>query len=407
MSDRTTAPAWSFAELVAPMDPNQFLAEIYDKKPVHLKGDPDRFRDLLTWTKLNELLALSGLWTADSIDVALEGRPIPPAQYATPGHGWDGRQAMRPNVQKLTELLRRGATIAVEKVHGLTPELRTLSGSIESAVGAPVTSNAFCSWDGVQGYGAHFDTLQVFAIQLEGEKTWQIFDGRFPNAAEIPGYRPNEIPQAEREKQKGKVLMEVTLTPGDMLYVPQGQYHCALASDKSLHLSLGARHYVGADLINLMVPFLAQIPEFRTRMPHFDDEAAHQAHCRKLGEILVKAMQDPQVSPNMRNYQREKAFERHRTFTLPNRQPVQTFRVRWTGRKLQMGGAGLAVAPVDGNGTGKPTPLPAEVTAQVQWMFKRDLFTWTEYRTAFPMEADAALKTKLQTLQKLRLVELV
>ncbi|MCA8907936.1 MAG: hypothetical protein KDA49_13500 [Rhodospirillaceae bacterium] len=144
-------PAWSFAELVAPLDPRTFLAEYYDRRPVHLKGDPDRFRDLLSWKRLNELLAIGGLWSADSIDVALDGRPIPPQQYGNPGMGWDGRKAMVPDVGKLTELLRRGATVAVEKLHGLTPELRALAASMESVLGAVVTSNAFCSWDGTRG----------------------------------------------------------------------------------------------------------------------------------------------------------------------------------------------------------------------------------------------------------------
>lgn len=396
-------PNWSFAELVAPLDPHTFLADYYDRRPVHLKGDPDRFRDLLTWTRLNELLAMGGLWTADSIDVALDGRPIPPQQFAAPGMGWDGRQAMCPDVGKLTELLRRGATIAVEKLHSLTPELRALSASMESVLGAPISSNAFCSWDGTRGYGAHFDTLQVFAVQLEGEKVWEIFEGKIPYAAEFRGFRANEISQEERERQKGKLAMQVKMTPGDMLYVPQGQYHRALASDKSLHLSLGARHYTGVDLINLMLPHLAQVPEFRMRLPHFDDQADHQDHVKMLAEKLAKVLQDPSVSPTMRQFQREKAFERLRAFALPDRRPVVEFRVLWRGFRTERTGDGDLVArPVGG---GADIRVPQEVAAVVDWAFKRDHFRWQDLRGGFPLEAEAALQTKLQRVVGLKLVE--
>ena len=406
MVEAEGAAPWSFAALVAPIDPNEFLRDYYDQKPVHLQGEADRFRDLLSWDKLNEILAIGGLWTADSLDVALEGQPIAPQSYANPGMGWDGRQALVPDVKKLSQLLRKGATIAVEKLHGMAPELRALSGSMASVLGAPITSNAFCSWDGTRGYGVHFDTLQVFAVQVEGEKTWEIFEGRIPNAAEFAGFRANEIGFDERERQKGKLLMQVTLKPGDMLYVPQGQYHRALASDKSLHLSLGARHYTGVDLINLMVPHLAQVSDFRKRLPHFDDEAAHQAHTKMLAETLARVLQDPTVSPTMRRFQRDKAFERQQAFTLPDRQPVTEFRVLWQRYAVKPGpDDSLIMRPKAGKK--QDIAVPSDLHDLVVWVLRHDRFFLGDATTAFAGHAPAALQQKLKALVDLGLIETI
>ena len=240
-------------------------------------------------------------------------------------------------------------------------------------------------------------------MQLEGEKEWEIFEGKIPYAAEFPGFRANEITQEERERQKGKLAMTVKMQPGDMLYVPQGQYHRALASDKSLHLSLGARHYTGVDLINLMVPHLAQVPEFRMRLPHFDDKAEHEQHVKMLAEKLAKVMQDPSVSPTMRKFQRDKAFEQLRAFSLPDRRPVLQIRVLWRGFALERGGDGeLAAKPLAG---GAPVKVPREVAPLVDWAFARDHFLWADLRSNFPLEAEAALQQKLQTAMALKLME--
>ncbi|MCB9957961.1 MAG: hypothetical protein H6843_05015 [Rhodospirillaceae bacterium] len=51
-------PAWTCAELVAPLDRQTFLGEYYDRRPVHLTGAPDRVRDLLSWSRLADLLAI-------------------------------------------------------------------------------------------------------------------------------------------------------------------------------------------------------------------------------------------------------------------------------------------------------------------------------------------------------------
>ena len=62
---------------------------------------------------------------------------------------------------------------------------------IERLTGAP-TCNAYCSWKGA-GYESRFDVMDVFAIQIEGEKLWNIYGGRAPSPAFMPGVSPADF----------------------------------------------------------------------------------------------------------------------------------------------------------------------------------------------------------------------
>ncbi|WP_204265387.1 JmjC domain-containing protein, partial [Enterobacter hormaechei] len=78
---------------------------------------------------------------------------------------------------------------------------------------------------------------EVFAIHCVGEKRWRIYANRAENPlAPLEG----DDAQARIDAAKGPVLMDVTLRPGDVLYIPRGYFHDALASSaESLHLTIG------------------------------------------------------------------------------------------------------------------------------------------------------------------------
>ena len=53
----------TFRELIAPLDPEVFLREIYGRRPVHIPGPAEKFAKIFSWDDLNELLARTTLWT--------------------------------------------------------------------------------------------------------------------------------------------------------------------------------------------------------------------------------------------------------------------------------------------------------------------------------------------------------
>lgn len=90
--------------------------------------------------------------------------------------------------------------------------------------------------------GAHVDQYDVFLLQAQGERHWQIDAGPNP-------------PTAFRDDVELKLLREFTPThdwvlgPGDMLYLPPGVPHHGVAVDPCLTFSVGMRAPSAAELI--------------------------------------------------------------------------------------------------------------------------------------------------------------
>jgi ribosomal protein L16 Arg81 hydroxylase len=81
------------------------------------------------------------------------------------------------------------------------------------------------------------------------------------------------------------VLTAFDLKPGDILYLPRGQYHDALATGAaSVHLAVGATEPIGIDLLSLLFEDAVGDPAFRRRLP-----AADRALETQLGALASSA----------------------------------------------------------------------------------------------------------------------
>ena len=90
--------------------------------------------------------------------------------------------------------------------------------------------------------GAHIDQYDVFLLQAQGHRRWQI-DAR-PNPP--LGYRPDvEL----RLLQQFDPSHDWVLGPGDMLYLPPGVPHHGVAEDACLTFSVGMRAPSAAELV--------------------------------------------------------------------------------------------------------------------------------------------------------------
>ena len=109
--------------------------------------------------------------------------------------------------------------------------------------------------------GPHFDQYDVFLLQVEGTRRWQIgghCDGNTPLQADCP-LRVLESFSSQREW---------LLEPGDMLYLPPGIAHWGVAESECLTYSIGFRSPSIADLLgDLAVELMAQGYDAQYRDP--------------------------------------------------------------------------------------------------------------------------------------------
>jgi hypothetical protein len=109
-----------------------------------------------------------------------------------------------------------------------------LCSCLQELFGSTVGCSAYLTPKASQGFPPHYDDVEVFVLQLEGSKRWRLYER--PDTLEHPAAdRTTEFGRDEL----GEPTATLTLHPGDLLYLPRGVVHQALAQEDghSLHLT--------------------------------------------------------------------------------------------------------------------------------------------------------------------------
>ena len=361
-------PPASLSQLVAPMGSAEFLASVRDREPRHFPGDARRFDALFSFQETNRLLGMWPLWTDGTCKVVLDGRGVPAEEFCVRGQGRDGHPAMLADARRLESLLSRGATMVLDRMESLSPRVRDLAHGLQSALGGAAVCNAYCSFEAHAGFPSHYDTTEVLALHIAGMKRWRVYEGRAAQPVEMPGYSYAYQSPEHHERARGAVLMEVEMKPGDVLYLPRGQYHDALAAQgASLHLSFGITRATGLDFMSLLARSLPDEPLFRQELPHFDDAEGLGDFMGRLASRLAELLRDPDLARQVSQWQRERVFrDLPPAMALPGRAAQTRVRVR-AGAGLSWDGQVLSVA-------GQPVELSALEISAVDWIFGREMF---------------------------------
>jgi hypothetical protein len=238
-------------------------------------------------------------WSAHSLQVVLDGTPVPADQYCARAVGRDANEAVQqPVAARLRAWMERGASLVMNDVDSLSPGLRAVSDALEGAGLGKAQANVYISWQSHKAFPAHFDTHDVWAVQVEGEKTWNIWEGRADYPVAHPAFRG--LPQGHHEQAKRGLRAKVHLKTGDLLYLPRGWYHDALAeAPASVHVAYGVHAPLGMDLMNILVERVLYDAEFRKPLPRQDGSApakfALTQRAGLLGQKLAELCRDPKV----------------------------------------------------------------------------------------------------------------
>jgi bifunctional lysine-specific demethylase and histidyl-hydroxylase NO66 len=367
----------SLDELLHPITRDRFDADYNDRKPLHIPAEAgaDK-RSLLDWARFNALLDQSSIWTAQSLKMVFNGQPIPSEQYCVAARSQSGT-SLRPSPAKVQTLLAMGASLIAGDVQDLTPELRAVSHRLAREFAGLVGANIYCSFGGVQAFDTHFDLHHVFAIQVEGEKTWRLYENR----AEAPVSFPVDDAEARRwfAETRGPLMTEIRMRPGDVLYLPRGWYHDALATEgASLHVTFSVAPLYGRVLFQLLESAAMQDPAFREWLvPSADGERLG----RQLAD-LGRRLADLTALPAFRDevlMAQERLVPRGGPYALPARASLTLYRP-----------TGLAPSRVTG---------PAQVA--IDWALGQPQFALEDVIAQFDFVPEAALRDTFETAIRL------
>ena len=277
----------SLAELLDPVTPEAFRAKYLHKRPLHVPGRAEKFASTLDWGDINRMLTMD-VWTQQTLQLHIDTNRVPPAAYCVNAANRDHQPVLRPDPEKVQELIGRGATLLLNEIETLAPGVLALVDTIQRELGAKSSVNLYFSQKERKGFDSHCDRHDVFAVQIYGNKRWNIYQGQLDRPIEHAMFQ--NVPQVEYDRRKGEVAEVIEMTPGDLLYLPRGRFHDALTSGGiSVHLSVSSNEPLGLDWLTQLWNLAVRDPEFRTVLPLPDGpigEEALRQHLKRLYERL-------------------------------------------------------------------------------------------------------------------------
>jgi len=195
---------------------------------------------------LDEILSKTNIWNNHNFIMMLDQKKINFTDYSSPSLDTNG-QNLRPDVNKVQNLVSRGASIILNDIQKHNLNLLKFVDELQKLTNGRCQANLYFSMASHQAFGPHFDLHDVFAIHFEGEKVWNIYENTEKSPINHPVFK---LSGDERRKRAGKIIEQVTLKPGDLLYIPRGQYHDALASKNgALHIAFGLTYFKSIDVM--------------------------------------------------------------------------------------------------------------------------------------------------------------
>ncbi len=281
---------WSLQTLIEPVAADAFFDAYFEKQKLLVRRNrPDYFDGLLTLDDIDRILSSEKSKRRD-VSVTDAARKIKPSEYLYA----DG--TVRPD--QVFKLHQRGATIILNQLQSRHPPLATLCSALELEFSAGFQTNIYLTPPAAQGFHPHFDTHDVFVLQLAGSKRWQLFDTPLPLTLKGHG-------DHARQDDPGPVTDAFDLRAGDTLYVPRGLVHEAISTDEtSLHVTVGILSWTWYDfLLDAVESLAASDSEVRAALPHaFAGPNHDKQHFRETFAALVRRLATIDPEPIRRHY---------------------------------------------------------------------------------------------------------
>lgn len=185
-------------------------------------------------------------WTKKDCNI-MNGYAVPKQEYLD-SYDNVGLTEYRMITSVLYEYLRNGATLVYNRITH-EPLIDEISQQIANFANAQtITSGYLALTSSKSSYKCHWDTRDVFAVQLLGRKRWILKKPNF----ELPLYMQQNKDMDIEEPEE--IYMDVILEAGDILYVPRGWWHNPLPiGEETFHLAVGTFAPTGFDYMQWLM----------------------------------------------------------------------------------------------------------------------------------------------------------
>ncbi len=263
--------------LIDPTDKQLFFESYWEKQPLIVnRNQPDYFSPLLTLDEIDRVITTLDRRYPD-ICLKNASRDVSGSEY-TVGDSLD--------VAKVYRLFAEGSTITLAFLHTVLPKFAFFCRGLEKEFSFPCQANVYLTPASAQGAKPHYDTHDVFVLQVTGSKKWTIYG------------TPVELPLPAQDfdsavHERGNPTLEFELQAGDVAYIPRGVVHDARSTDAvSLHITVGVLRYTWTDLlVELVASAGLNDPAFRKALPPgFAEPEFDRGPAREMLQSLLRRL---------------------------------------------------------------------------------------------------------------------
>jgi len=288
-----------FEWILKPRSVDEFLSTSYNKRAVLLREPTRSFADLFGWEKLN---------------AALNAAPAVHPTVRLTKH--EKKVPVQDSIDIINQV-RDGATLIFEHLDRYDAMVGRLADSVSADTCEDTRVNLYLSCPQHFGFLRHYDTQDVFVLQIEGVKRWRVWE---PTVEAPLFFQKTHGLEPPSEDSK---YLDVEVRPGDVLYIPRGHWHDALAqTEPTIHLTLSVFVRTGIDFFAWLINELREHPEFRRSLPFVPAVSGNRGawataladEAGRLGEVLAEHANDSRTAL---------AFDQHRVATQRDRGPFR------------------------------------------------------------------------------------
>lgn len=241
------------------MSTEQFAQEHWGERPLVTRS-AGGFTDLFSAEAVDELIAQRALRTP-FVRMAKEGAVLSPSLFTSSG-GTGAEVGDQLDSAKVLRQFAAGATLVLQGLHRTWGPIGDFTRALVRDLGHPAQVNAYITPASSRGFDPHFDTHDVFVLQIAGAKRWSIHEPVHPHPLADQPWTDHRDAVAEAARKPPH--LEQVFEPGDVLYLPRGWLHSAVAQGgTSIHLTIGLRATTRHDLLTTLLARAGEDPELR------------------------------------------------------------------------------------------------------------------------------------------------
>ena len=231
-----------------------FHTNYFEKKALLIqRNDPEYFSSLLTMSDMADYLERKDT-VYPHIRMVKDGIQLPNELYTKNTIIRDQVIEVIDN-EKLFSLFEDGASVVCQQLQITFPVLYEFTRLLSNYFKLNVGLNTYLTPAVAQAFDPHYDTHDVFILQVYGSKMWRLYDMPVPSPIKKFDKKTWAMPEP---------TLEVELKQGDTLYIPRGLVHDATtASNTSLHITMGLSVETWVDIFNSINLQSASIESFR------------------------------------------------------------------------------------------------------------------------------------------------